>query len=434
MTYTDRRAALSIFCFVCDCGDIMCFFPRSVPSGSVAAKHGITEFVCGVCPECLKTKSNAWALRAVYEAREHAQNMMITLTYDSYIRRRGHIVGEQVSDRHVDVEDVQKFFKRLRRALPDGVKIKYMCAAEYGKRTHRPHYHCIIFGYCFPDCIPYKKSKRGNPIYTSLMLTKIWGNGICTVDSKNVTAAVSRYCTKYIAKDAGAEDTFMTFSHGIGIEPLYREFLKSHDRTHYMIDGKLYTIPRKVWQLYLEQKYPFPYRIMSTKYVNKTEENLASGLYDHFRKLRKRYSYVRDNDPEYQRYIAFWKSRVDVYMKDRPSARERIELLPEDKYHFYKAQARFCMEKREQGIPYPVPRSRTWNSYAIWYEERYGERLPKAWRPYRICRCTSCHTTANDTERESWSKRVLEWLLCKVIISPSTPFEKALSLRKLLDD
>lgn len=40
--------------------------------------------------------------------------------------------------------DVQKFFKRLRKMLPDN-KIKYYVAGEYGDKSMRPHYHAIIF-------------------------------------------------------------------------------------------------------------------------------------------------------------------------------------------------------------------------------------------------------------------------------------------------
>ena len=77
----------------------MCFFPTPADPSSVAYKKGVTVFNCGSCPECLKTRASAWALRATYEARAHKSSYMVTLTYDSYIRdSRGHIIGEQVAD------------------------------------------------------------------------------------------------------------------------------------------------------------------------------------------------------------------------------------------------------------------------------------------------------------------------------------------------
>ena len=44
-------------------------------------------------------------------------------------------------------EDLQKYFKRLRRDLP-GRKIKFFACGEYGSKEKgsRPHYHAIIFG------------------------------------------------------------------------------------------------------------------------------------------------------------------------------------------------------------------------------------------------------------------------------------------------
>lgn len=65
----------------------MCLFPlKNYNTNSVAYQRGVTEFDCGACPECLQKRSNVWALRCVYEARQHAYNCMITLTYDSFVR------------------------------------------------------------------------------------------------------------------------------------------------------------------------------------------------------------------------------------------------------------------------------------------------------------------------------------------------------------
>lgn len=43
----------------------------------------------------------------------------------------------------VNKRDCQLFMKRLRKR--NSRKIKYFIAAEYGGKTHRPHYHMIVF-------------------------------------------------------------------------------------------------------------------------------------------------------------------------------------------------------------------------------------------------------------------------------------------------
>lgn len=216
-----------------------------------AYKRGITHFECGGCPECLAKRSRAWCLRACMEAKV-SQGMMLTLTYDDYERdKQGNIIGEKPADtRELSKRDCQLFIKRLRKHF-NGRKLKYIIGAEHGKRTGRSHYHCVIFGVQFNDCHYYKKSKRGNVIYKSPTLDKIWGNGICTVDSMNINASIARYCTKYCAKDNGADDTFMLFSRGIGNEMLVEKF----NGLWYMIEGRKYPIPRQIWQKFIENKY-----------------------------------------------------------------------------------------------------------------------------------------------------------------------------------
>lgn len=236
---------------------------------SKAYKMGITEYKCGHCPECLAERAKKWTLRCLAEA-ENNVGMMLTLTYDQYIRdSRGNIVGETVADRCVDKSDCQKFIKRLRYHYPNN-NIKYMITAEYGERTGRPHYHAIIFGLQFEDVAFYKKSKRGNIIYTSHKLFEIWGNGICTVDSINITGKIARYCTKYCAKDGRSKDTFMLFSRDIGKKALVDKF--NFLRYHY--DGRKYSIPRNILVQELERRYNMQGYSKYVKLQFSTDENI----------------------------------------------------------------------------------------------------------------------------------------------------------------
>lgn len=362
----------------------MCLFPFANNSPkSESYKKGVREFACGSCPECLNKKSRQWALRASMEAK-NTVGAMITLTYDSYVYDEfGNIIGEKLppETQELSKHEAQKFIKRLRARLAP-LKIKYILTAERGKRTNRPHFHALIFGFDFPDRIKYKKSKRGNIIYRSRFLEKVWNNGICTVDCVNLSAKVARYCTKYCAKDSGAEDTFMLFSRGIGEAQLLEEF----NGRSYVIDGMEYSIPKLIWNKKIIEKYPFlsgydKYRSYSQivdkceKFANTLRSALSSNV-DNFPLIDEENAYIveklvkriklyenpltaerlaransrkrslfrafRDRDRDYQKYLAYWKYRGELYERYRPDSFERISQLPNDKYFGYK-QACFAV-------------------------------------------------------------------------------------------
>lgn len=335
----------------------MCLFP--LPNNNIkgqAYKKGVTNFACGGCPECMTARANKIMLRDVFEASSHKYNCMCTLTYDTYIRdERGRIIGERVSDKKVNVRDCQLFIKRLRIYVQRhfGVDFKYRLSAEYGKKTHRPHYHVIFFGWTFPDVVEYKRSKRGNLIYTSHLLSKMWRHGICTVDSIHVNAAIAKYCSKYTSKDHGAEDTFSLCSHGIGIDQLCQKF----NGLYYVVEGQRYSIPREVWQRYITDCYSGGKYHFSTKYINKTEQTLSDGSYDFAWRQRRKYQIIRDHDPLYMAYLDYWSRRAETWKVLQPSVFDRIRALPEDKYHFYKVKALETLAFRNKFIPDIAPRS-----------------------------------------------------------------------------
>lgn len=108
---------------------------------------------CGKCKGCRLEYSRQWAIRCVHEAQMHDDNAFITLTYSQ----------ENIpKDRSIHKEELQKFFKRLRKNT--NVKLRYFACGEYGKQKNRPHYHAIIFGYSFPDKTLYSK-RKGNLYY-----------------------------------------------------------------------------------------------------------------------------------------------------------------------------------------------------------------------------------------------------------------------------
>ncbi|UPW41624.1 replication initiator protein [Peromfec virus RodF8_38] len=391
----------------------MCLFPLpNLQVNGLAFRKGVTEFSCGACPECMQKRSSMHALTAVYESRAHAHNCMITLTYDTFVRdSKGNIVysnGKPLEnpvdpDLKVNKRDVQLFVKRLRRYIsyhyPNNEKIKYRICAEYGSRTHRAHYHALIFGFDFPDRHFYKKSSRGNPIYMSDVLTKLWTHGICTVDSISVRSSVARYCSKYMAKSR-SDETFMLSSQSIGIDELYKDF----NGKSYIIDGRQYPVPRLVWQRYIMDKYR-PYGFdMSPKYVNKFNGDIPN--FKAYKKAvlrRSVYRAVRDSDPIYSQYLDYWKFHGEVYSSLRPSVLTRINLLPDNKYHFYKVAARKCLSERSFA-PVFAPGSNCVSAYYRHYEYRCRE-LGIIPFDYKSLAPLTCLNRASDTKFKVYQTR-----------------------------
>lgn len=96
---------------------------------------------CGRCPECMKRRVSGWSFRLMQEEKVSTSAYFITLTYDQPIMTRNGFMT-------LDKPDVQKFMKRLRKAVSQKyphIKVKYYLCGEYGTKGMRPHYHAIIF-------------------------------------------------------------------------------------------------------------------------------------------------------------------------------------------------------------------------------------------------------------------------------------------------
>lgn len=102
---------------------------------------------CGKCAPCIRKRVSMWSFRLEKQAEVSASALFVTLTYnDKHVpfSRKGYLT--------LDKTDLQKFFKRLRK-YHKGLPIKYYACGEYGARTHRPHYHIILFNSNHADVI-----------------------------------------------------------------------------------------------------------------------------------------------------------------------------------------------------------------------------------------------------------------------------------------
>lgn len=148
-------------------------------------------FPCGKCDACLISASSFNTLTCQIEKTHNRYMYFVTLTYDnnnvprfkcidnwsdkySYVtlqcvtprlltykckykyicdelevKRLRHILRKRSTTPNFltfcAYEDIQKFFKRLRKRTDKYEKIRYYIAGDYGPRTFRAHWHCLLF-------------------------------------------------------------------------------------------------------------------------------------------------------------------------------------------------------------------------------------------------------------------------------------------------
>lgn len=149
------------------------------------------QLPCGKCIECRLDYARQWALRCYHESQMHEKNCFITLTYSDKNLKSPKLV----------YEDFQYFMRMLRRTQDEPIGM--MVTGEYGDENKRPHWHAILFNYAPRDMAYSRKNIRGDRIYNSKIIDKIWGHndpiqmpseiGSVTFESAGY---VARYATK----------------------------------------------------------------------------------------------------------------------------------------------------------------------------------------------------------------------------------------------
>lgn len=171
-------------------------------------KDGI-QFPCGQCSNCRINRRRAWQARLLLEAASHEYSVFVTLTFRD--------VG---TPHFVRRSDIKWFIRQIR----EKVDVRYFCAAEYGGRKGRAHYHLHIFS--------------ARPL-SSVFLGECWPFG--DIDVGDTEPASLDYTLGYLLKDPKVrrwpiEERFPEFrssSPGIGKFAL----------PHLLIDGCL--LPRE---------------------------------------------------------------------------------------------------------------------------------------------------------------------------------------------
>ena len=153
---------------------------------TISKQYATFQLPCGKCIECRLQYAREWSIRCVHEAQMHSKNSFITLTYSD----------ENITER-LDYTHFQKFMKRLRKAYPNE-EISFFVTGEYGEKNKRAHWHALIFNWEPTDGNYKYSNERGDKVYSSETLDKLWGLGITEYGS--VTLESANYCARYAAK------------------------------------------------------------------------------------------------------------------------------------------------------------------------------------------------------------------------------------------
>lgn len=159
---------------------------------------------CGKCVACRRKKSLDWCTRCTLESMDYpyGHSFFLTLTYaDDYLPSDG-----------VRKRDLQLYLKRLRYRIHP-YKLRYYACGEYGSRTHRPHYHMLVFS----DSL------------TEDVFSHDWSFGYVSVGyvSPSSIAYTTGYCNKSFEWPDGKNRTFRLMSRKPGLG--YEFFLKNRD-------------------------------------------------------------------------------------------------------------------------------------------------------------------------------------------------------------
>lgn len=175
---------------------------------------------CQQCLGCRIDYSRKWADRIVMEQLESPPNscFFVTLTYnDEAIQKNltGFSSEVIVDGDYVNIQaatlvkkDFQDFNKRLRKFYSDHYDhdgIRFFMSGEYGSKYKRPHYHVCYFNLPIQDLQLYSTNFRGDPLYTSPTLERLWGNGYVVIGELNWECAA--YTARYVVKKFKGKDS-----------------------------------------------------------------------------------------------------------------------------------------------------------------------------------------------------------------------------------
>lgn len=246
------------------------------------------QLPCGKCIQCRLEYARSWAVRCVHEAKMHEENSFVTLTYSD----------EHLKNPKLQYSDFQKFMKRLRFVNNDR-KIGVFVTGEYGEKNKRPHWHAIIFNWRPKDCVYKYSNERGDKVYSSKQLEKLWNFGVCDIGSVTFESAgyVARYAAKKLVHGKDQEHDFHPISRKSSKNAIGKKFLEKYYKDLFsygrviMIDGTKMSIPR-YYEKWFQKHHPDEWlcyieRVKSEK-IAQAEERSKTEEREYFRESMKR--------------------------------------------------------------------------------------------------------------------------------------------------
>lgn len=153
---------------------------------------------CGKCSACLEQKRLSYNIRAYYEYQECKAHggftLYVTFTYNENNVPTFEVNGETI--RCFSKQHVQTFLESLRKRLQRKyeVDLRYLWCSEYGGKTHRPHYHALLF-----------ISGKASQPKVRKWINELWKYGYIKFgDNYGVVNRPEgiQYCCKYVTKDS----------------------------------------------------------------------------------------------------------------------------------------------------------------------------------------------------------------------------------------
>lgn len=267
---------------------------------------------CGHCPACKMAAASSWANRMEMELPYHENAWFLTLTYDNenvpyrmtWDEGTGEVLVENYS---LNYEDMKKFWKKLRRYLEyhklNKGNLMYFQCGEYGGKTHRPHYHAIVYD------LPIKKDdmkeykRRNGAIYYNVdWITKIWGKGHVVIAPAEwkAMAYTARYTTKKVYGKEGKkfyeemgilpEKCNMSLKPAIGAQYYYEHAAEIYERDKIQLkNGRICKPPRYFDKLFdLEHSNAKPLTESEMESIEETIEKAESSELKAIKRERRR--------------------------------------------------------------------------------------------------------------------------------------------------
>lgn len=153
---------------------VKAYFDLKYLAHAYGDKEEVLILPCGKCLLCIQSHRRMWACRCINEAHISNGGMFLTLTCSDESQVRTFPNGS------LDHRPWQLFVKRLRKHLvsycepvSDGYPLRFFMCGEYGEKSHRPHYHALIFGWRFRDPCWVGRSRSGGDLFTSPYLDEL---------------------------------------------------------------------------------------------------------------------------------------------------------------------------------------------------------------------------------------------------------------------